>query len=392
MSVQQDLASMGIVRLTKARIEELLIPIRGVLQEINDTDAQDVIIIEDEKIETKIKGVLTVSEHIMPWSRDVFNYFVGTVGREGVKGRTQDFGSDMIDNKICELLLDSNNQSHDFNMGIGDKKSLRVHMYTVYSAKAPNKQALAVAIRIVNRDIPSWDKLSLPTFFRQVNKQKSGLVLVAGHVGSGKSTTVASLVKDINLSSSQRKSIVTIEHPIEYIHKSSGARIVQKGVGVNTPSFSQATDDAMRENADIVVIGELRDKEEMDNALRLVEIGKLVFATIHSNSVVDTPDRFVNVFPGDVQDNIRDRLASNTICIMHQNLETVEGKQYPVVEGFFTRNDTERSTLQKNFSRTALATLMKGSQPFVLTKEAAFEELSEKVKFKDEQAAREILT
>lgn len=141
-----QLAELGIIQITKARRSELLEPIKQVIQEITSTDAQDLIIIEGEKVETKIKGTLTVSEHITPWQRDVFNYFVGTVGQENLKGRPSDYRDDYIDTKICELLLDRNNQSHDFNMGIGDEKSLRVHMYSVYSAKAPNKQALALSL------------------------------------------------------------------------------------------------------------------------------------------------------------------------------------------------------------------------------------------------------
>lgn len=389
----EELKNKGIVQLTKQQLQGVLGPIKQVLTEIIEVDAQDVIIIENEKVELKIRGVLTISEQIEVWGRDSFNYFVGTLGREAVKGRPMDYDKNYVDKHACELLLEHNNMSYDFNMSLGETKSLRVHMYSVYNEQAPNKRGLALAIRVVNRDIPSWDTLHLPSFFRDVSKAKSGLVLIAGHVGSGKSTTVASLVKDINLTSSVRKSVVTIEHPIEYRHKSSGAKVVQKGVDVNTPSFSQATDDAMRENADIIVIGELRSQEEMDNALRLVEIGKLVLATIHSNSVSDTPDRFVNMFPGDIQDNIRDRLASNTICIMHQNLETIDGKQYPSVEGFYARNDTERSLLQRNFSRTQLSGFLKQKQHnWVINKEDAFEELLETATFNDKESARAVLT
>ena len=388
-SMVNKLTNQGIMGLKKDKVEELIKKVKSLLDEIQNTDAQDILIVENETLEVKIKGVLTEAKHLPVWDREVFNYFVGTIAKETVHGRELPPNSSFLDTKCCEKLLEHHDMSHDFTVSLGEQKSLRTHMYSVYKHDAPNKQALAIAIRVVNREIPSWDSLNLPEFFRGVTKQKSGLVLVAGHVGSGKSTTVASLVRDINLSGRERRSVVTIEQPIEYVHRSSAAKIVQKSVGINTPSFGRATEDAMRENADIIVIGELRTEEDMDNALRLVEIGKLVLATIHSNSVVDTPDRYVNMFRGDAQVNARDRLASNIICIMHQNLETVEGKQYPSVEGFFVRNDTERSTLQKNFmARSNLTTYMKEAKPTVVTKEKSFEELKEKIEFNDVEAAR----
>ena len=384
----------NVVKLTDVQKVARMSTSKALINEIMPTEAQDVLIVEDERIETKIKGVLTVSEQLDKWTRDDFNYFLGSVSHEFPKNYDGPRGNDYINNTVCMDLLNEGGMSHDFNLSLGEKISLRVHLYSVYQAKAPSKQGLALAIRVVKREIPSWDTLNLPGFFRNVWRQKSGLVLVAGHVGSGKSTTVASLVKDVNLMSSSRKSVITIEHPIEYIHQSSSAKILQKGVGINTPSFSQATDDALRENVDVIVIGELRDQEEMDNALRLAEVGKLVFATIHSNSVVDTPDRFVNMFPGDIQENIKERLAANVICIIHQNLENYEGKQYPSVEGFFARNAGERDTVKKAFkSRKELLAMMEdGKNGFVKTKNDTFEELSGKVSFENIDGARDTFT
>lgn len=383
-----------ITELTDSHKLKLMSSLKAVINDIITTEAQDVLIVEDEKIEVKIKGVLTVSEHLVPWTREDFNYFLGSVSYELPKNYKGPRGQGYLHNSVCIDLLNEGGMSHDFNLSLGDKISLRVHLYSVYQAKAPSKQGLALAIRVVKREIPSWDTLNLPAFFRNVWKQKSGLVLVAGHVGSGKSTTVASLVKDINLMSSSRQSVITIEHPIEYIHQSSSAKILQKGVGINTPSFSEATDDALRENVDVIVIGELRDQEEMDNALRLAEVGKLVFATIHSNSVVDTPDRFINMFPGDIQDNIRERLAANVICILHQNLENYEGKQYPSVEGFYARNAAERDIVKRAFKsrKDILAMMDDGKNAFVKTKKDTFEELTNKVTFENLDGARETFT
>ena len=384
----------NVVELDKFQIATRMTNLQALIKEITATEAQDVLIVEGEKIEVKVKGVLTVAEHLEAWTRDDFNHFVGSVSQEMPKNYNGPRGQNFLNNTVCLDLLNEGGMSHDFNLSLGDKVSLRVHLYSVYQAKAPSKQGLAIAIRVVKREIPSWDTLNLPTYFRNVWRQKSGLVLVAGHVGSGKSTTVASLVKDINLMSSSRQSVITIEHPIEYIHQSSSAKILQKGVGINTPSFSQATDDALRENVDVIVIGELRDQEEMDNALRLAEVGKLVFATIHSNSVVDTPDRFVNMFPGDIQENIKERLAANVICIIHQNLENYEGKQYPSVEGFFARNAGERDTVKKAFkSRKDLLTMMDdGKNAFVKTKKDTFDELSDKITFENLEGARDTFT
>lgn len=388
----RELQKHGINSLQEGKRDTLYKYVKELMQEVNDTDAQDIIIIENEPIEIKINGMLAPANNLKPWDRDVFNYFVGSIVKESALGRPQVPSDKFLDQHACMSLLEEHGMSHDFTVSLGKAKSLRTHLYSVYQASAPDKKGLAIAIRVVNKDIPSWDTLNLPKFFRSVSNKKSGLVLIAGHVGSGKSTTLASLVKDINKSGAHRRSVVTIESPIEYMHQSAGAKIVQKEIPLNTPSFSKATEDAMRENADVIVIGELRTQEDMDNAIRLVEIGKLVLATIHSNSVVDTPDRIVNMFSGDAQANVRDRLSSNVICIIHQNLETIDSKQYPVVEGFFARNDQERSTLQKQFKdRASLQTLMTSNHPFVVTKKMAFDELADKVEFADMDEACERL-
>ena len=239
-----------------------------------------------------------------------------------------------------------------------------------------------------------YEDLHLPVLFKKITELRRGLVLVAGHTASGKSTTVATLINIINTSSSERLTILTIEDPVEYVHKSSGAKIIQKSVGINTPSFEQATEDALRENVDIVMIGELRGPEEMNNALRLAETGKMVIATVHANSVADTVERIINEFPGDVQDNYRARLAENLVGILHQNLEIYNGNQYPVAHGFLVMNPNDQSELRLNLkNRSTLVGLMKNEgHPWVVTYKKSFEELNTKVVFEDVDDARQKFT
>lgn len=289
-----------------------------------------------------------------------------------------------LNREVVRDLLDENDMSFDYSVSVGDK-TLRIHMMYTYDAKSPDRKAITMAIRVNDTKIPLWEDLNLPNRFKNITRVNSGLVLIAGHVGSGKTTTAASALNNLNLTSDRELMVLTIENPVEYVYKSETITFLQRNVGNNTPSFGKATDDAMRENADIVLIGELRTADEMDNALRLAEIGKLVIATIHSNSVADTPERIVNSFPGDVQENVRARLMENVVCIVHQNLERLGDKQFPIVEGFLVTNSADQTDIREALtSRAKLVGFMqKAEQPWVVSHDDSFEELEERGVFKD---------
>lgn len=175
-----------------------------------------------------------------------------------------------------------------------------------------------LAIRLLSDKIRSLEELYLPKELAQFTKIKSGLFLVVGTTGSGKSTTLASMIDCINKDRSEN--ILTIEQPVEYMHSSIKSRIEQIEVGDHVESFELATVSAMRQNPNIILVGEMRDLETIQNAITLAETGHAVYGTLHAKSVTDTVDRVVDVFPPKQQEQIRLQFAGVLKGIMHQYL------------------------------------------------------------------------
>ena len=176
----------------------------------------------------------------------------------------------------------------------------------------------AVALRLIPRDIPSFDDLGVPASVRRFAELEQGLVLVTGPTGSGKSTTLASIVDWIN--ANRALHVLTIEDPIEYLHDHKRAAVNQREVGTDTDSFPSALRSALREDPDVLLVGEMRDLESIRMALTLAETGHLVFATLHTNDTAQTVDRLIDVFPAEQQPQIRVQLASSLTGVVYQRL------------------------------------------------------------------------
>ncbi|MEM7617418.1 MAG: type IV pilus twitching motility protein PilT, partial [Pseudomonadota bacterium] len=176
----------------------------------------------------------------------------------------------------------------------------------------------AVAIRIIPERVLSLEELNAPSILKKLSTFNKGLILVTGPTGSGKSTTLAAMVNHINLNSP--KHIVTIEDPIEFIHKPQRAIINQRELGTNTKSFAQALKSSMREDPDVILIGEMRDKETISLALTAAETGHLVFGTLHTSSSAKTIDRVIDVFPPHDKDTVRSMLSSSLQAVIAQTL------------------------------------------------------------------------
>lgn len=188
-----------------------------------------------------------------------------------------------------------------------------------------------LALRLLSDEILSLDELYLPKEIERFTRITSGLFLVVGTTGSGKSTTLASMIDHINKERSEN--ILTVEQPVEYVHKSVKSRIEQIEVGIHIDSFQTATVAAMRQNPNIILVGEMRDLETIQNAITLAETGHVVYGTLHAKSVTDTVDRIIDVFPPKQQEQIRLQLAGVIKGIMHQNLvRGSNGKLVPLVE------------------------------------------------------------
>ncbi len=172
--------------------------------------------------------------------------------------------------------------------------------------------------RIIPTEIKTIEDLGVPAVIKTFGHLRGGLVLVTGPTGSGKSTTLAALIDYINVNLSRH--IVTIEEPIEFVHPNKGSIITQREVPEDTPSFSRGLKAAMREDADIVLVGEMRDLETISLALTAAETGLLVFGTLHTNNARKTVDRLIDVFPADQQQQVRTMLASSLRGVVAQLL------------------------------------------------------------------------
>lgn len=183
----------------------------------------------------------------------------------------------------------------------------------------------AAVLRIVGSKIPTPESLGVPEAVVELTKKKRGLVLVTGPTGSGKSTTLASLIDVIN--KNRNEHIITLEDPIEYLHKHNHAIVNQREIGLDTDSYGDALRAALREDPDIILVGEMRDFDTISTAITAAETGHLVFSTLHTIGAAPTIERIVDVFPAHQQNQIRGQLASVLEAVISQQLlPTVDGK------------------------------------------------------------------
>jgi twitching motility protein PilT len=210
-----------------------------------------------------------------------------------------------------QRLVFTEQNSVDFSFQWGDEGRVRGNAFR-------QRGSVAVALRAIPTRIPSFSELFLPDAVGEMSNAPHGLVLFTGPTGSGKSTTQASLIDAIN--EERGCHIITIEDPIEYLHANKRSVIEQREVGVDTPRFADALRGALREDPDVVLVGEMRDLESIGIALTVAETGHLVFGTLHTNDAAQAVHRVVDVFPAEQQQQIRVQLASTLIAIVHQEL------------------------------------------------------------------------
>jgi twitching motility protein PilT len=178
--------------------------------------------------------------------------------------------------------------------------------------------SLALVMRIIPSEIPSLEGLGLPPIALKLADIQRGLVLVTGATGSGKSTTLAAIIRRVNETRSAH--ILTIEDPIEFLHKSQKSSVSQREVGIDTRNFAMGLRSALRQDPDVVLVGEMRDAESIDIALKAVETGHVVFSTVHTTDAAKTVNRIVSAFPPEEQRSVRQRLSENLRAIVSQRL------------------------------------------------------------------------
>jgi twitching motility protein PilT len=215
----------------------------------------------------------------------------------------------ILDDDQKQILL--KDKEFDFSFAYGDLGRFRVNAFH-------ERGNLAAALRLIPNEIRSVEQLGLPAIVNKFTEYPRGLVLVTGPTGSGKSTSLAGMINEININKSSH--IITIEDPIEYTHKSQKSVIVQREVHYDTFSFSAALRSALREDPDVVMIGEMRDLETIASAITIAETGHLVFATLHTNGAAQSIDRMIDVFPPHQQPQIRAQLSNILMAIVSQRL------------------------------------------------------------------------
>lgn len=202
-------------------------------------------------------------------------------------------------------------------------------------------------LRLLSQTIPSLQDLKLPFIYEEITRVGQGLVLVTGPTGSGKSTTLAAMINEIN--ATQAKHIITIEDPIEYIHRHKKSIVEQKEIGRDVPDYGTALIGAMRQNPQVILFGEMRNTVEIEMALKLAETGHLVFSTLHTRSAYQTVSRIIDAFPGEQQNQIRLQLADTLIGVFSQRLlRKSDGSGMRLAKEILTKNTAVSNLIREN--------------------------------------------
>lgn len=308
--------------------------IENLLQEVLDKDASDLHLQVGLQPMLRVDGALTPTHDTPPLDEE------------------------MVENLIYSILDDEQKQildkdkELDFSFAFGELGRFRVNAYH-------ERGNMAAALRLIPSTIRSVEELGLPKVMNSFTEYPRGLVLVTGPTGSGKSTTLAALIDRIN--ENRAAHVITIEDPIEYTHQNKQSVLVQREVHYDTYSFAAALRSSLRQDPDVVLIGEMRDLETIAAAITIAETGHLVFATLHTNSASQSVDRMVDVFPPHQQQQIRVQLAAILQGICAQRLvPAISGGRIPATE-VLVANSAVRNIIREGKTHQLDSVIQTGS-------------------------------
>jgi twitching motility protein PilT len=247
---------------------------------------------------------------------------------------------------------------YDFSFSWREDARIRGNAFT-------QRGMTALALRMIPRDIPTVDLLGLPPVVAHLARQHQGMVLMTGPTGSGKSTTLASVIDMIN--TERACHIITVEDPIEYVHNHKRSAVNQREVGTDTASFPDALRAVLREDPDVLLVGEMRDLDSIRFALTVAETGHLVFATLHTNDTAQSLARMIDVFPADQQAQIRVQLAACLSCVIYQRLIPRVGGGMVAAYEVLVANSAVRNLIKEGKTHQLRNSLVTGSQDGMVT-------------------------
>ena len=255
----------------------------------------------------------------------------------------------------------------DFAYGIRGLARFRVNAYY-------QRESLAGAFRTIPADIRSLEQLGLPSSLHELTTKPRGLVLVTGPTGSGKSTTLAAMIDEVNRNRTDH--ILTIEDPIEFVHRHKRCIVNQREIGVDAVSFGEALRAALRQDPDVILVGEMRDLETIATALTAAETGHLVFATLHTQSAPSTIDRIIDVFPAEQQDQVRMQLANSLQGIVTQTLmPTADGNGRVAALEILVLDDAIRNLIRQGKIEQVYSYMQTGARRGMQTMEQSLTDL-----------------
>jgi len=255
---------------------------------------------------------------------------------------------------------------YDFSFSWREHARIRGNAFT-------QRGLTAVALRMIPREVPTPDDLGLPPALRDLAMKHQGLILMTGPTGSGKSTTLASLIDLIN--TNRGCHIITVEDPIEYVHDHKMAAVNQREVGTDTKSFPNALRSVLREDPDVLLVGEMRDLESIAFALTVAETGHLVFATLHTNDTAQSVGRMIDVFPAEQQAQIRVQLAAALSCVVYQRLIPKIGGGMTAAYEVLVATPAVRNLIKEGKTHQLRNSLVTGSQDGMITLEQSLSQL-----------------